>query len=533
MDRFAWKWLRNQFDAKLYPAMTYQEFNLKILEFYLVRSTSTYCNLAIDAMELQSIVSPATLGDFDILKNDWGGLINTQQEPPQYFGIIAIQCYAASLMQAEGQYSASAYQIRLREILGIDSDNELQQLFRGCDKFNPIQEEMWHMAKHYLKAEHNLKLEIPNKTVNAGRFVQYPKSQALLNTEDLKRFTVFFNQEFKIKEMIAFDFFKDKLDAWLNANRLSWRISSLFSDFNKYEQCCKQVYNYYNSWNGDVCDETVKSRVRQSTTNTLRSSLLLLFRDGNPQFYTTSESESKLIKTDEVFSLASHKYFYKGIIIFRELEYYPEEYEEARFLIFGYSSYILVNRISNEHYNEALEKLNGEKTEITKNLLLYKVQVDKSFFESSLGAFVTAEHPISLLNGLKVNRKNEYLKGFGPQIISENKFSVFIGNKKCNYDPATAGTGLYQVRTENYPDTKFLIVENSDNAHLISSTLSGWNLNKMNIEEEYHVEGCYFKNILLSDTNKAGRSWIRMNVGLATTYWGKNILLNALKNALK
>jgi hypothetical protein len=511
--------------------MTYQEFNLKVLEFYLARSTSAFCNLSIDSRELQSIISPVTFGNFSILRNDWSSLVNARNKPPQYFGLIAIQCYAASLMQAEGYYSAGAYQIRLRQLLGLDSDNDLQQLFRGGDKSNPIQEEMWHRAKNYLKAEHKLKLDIPAKTINAGRFVQYPKSQSLLNTEDLKGFTIFFDQEFKIKEAISFDFFKRKLSVWLKDNRPSDRITSLFSDSNKYEQCCKQVYNYYNSWNGEVYNHTTSNRL-QATLSKAKSSLLLLFKNRTPQFYITSESETKAVRPHEILSLRSHNYFHEGITIFKELEYYPDEYEEARFLIVGNSSYILIDKISNRRHYETLEKFHSEKIEITKDLLLYKIKVEKSLLKSSLAAFLTTAHPIVLYDGLKVNRKNEYLKGFGPQIISTNDFAVFIDNKKCDYDPETSESGLYQIRTANYPDIRFLILEKADHSQLIPSRFTGWNLNSMNIQKEYHIEGCFFINIFLHN-DKIGRSWIRMNIGLEKKYSGENILLKAIKNSLK
>jgi hypothetical protein len=511
--------------------MTYLEFNSKILEFYLNKATSTYCDLSIDRQEMQSIAPSQILDGFSNLKNDWSNLLYSQRNPPRYFGLIAMQCYAASLMEAEGSYSAASYLIRLRELLKLENDNELQQLFRGYDKHHPIQEEIWNNAKQYLEIEHNLKLEIPSKTINAGRFVQYPKSQALLNTEDLKRFTIFFDLEFKIKEVITFHFFKAKLNLWLRTLKLSSRLMALFSDPSKNDQCCRQVFNYYNSWEGELYDRLSDTR-SSSVSHKLRSNLLLVFQDKTPQFYEFLNGDAIHIKSENILSLRAHKYFYKGVIFFCELGYYPDEYEESRFLRRGCVYQIIVNKHLGNDIYDFLNRICKDRIELTPTLFLYKISSDTSFSNSPLQDFMASEYPINLRNGLKVNRKSEYLKGFGPQIEANINYSVSVDNVKCDYNPETCIPGLYRIKTDNYPDIKFLILQDVNRSQQILSKSLGWNISSLSIDENYQIEGCYIKDILMNK-KIIGRNWIKLNNGLRINNVGENIVLKAIKNSMR
>ena len=102
-------------------------------------------------------------------------------------------------------------------------------------------------AKEYFDKYHGLHLIIPASTINPGRYVQFPKSQSLLNTEDLKSLTLFFSGELRIKEEIPFNFFRELIENNLINIKLNKRAKFLIED-SKIELCYHQIYNFYNKW---------------------------------------------------------------------------------------------------------------------------------------------------------------------------------------------------------------------------------------------------------------------------------------------
>ncbi|MEI9954885.1 MAG: hypothetical protein WDM90_00885 [Ferruginibacter sp.] len=148
--------------------MTYQEFNKKVFDYYLSRSSSTFFTLSIDANEFNTLITIKEINQFKILKTSWNSLIDDKEGIPQYFGLISIQCFAASLMHEDETNSAEANQIRLCEILELEELSLLQSLFKGGDIINPIQEQIWHSAKLFLQKNLNQNLDLPAKINYAG-----------------------------------------------------------------------------------------------------------------------------------------------------------------------------------------------------------------------------------------------------------------------------------------------------------------------------------------------------------------------------
>src|ERR1700753_4059702 len=100
--------------------MTYSEFNKKILDFYVARATSELCVLSFDRYDMESIMPIEKIVEFKHLQLSWRDLLNKKNDEPQYFGIIAIQCLAASEMQDDDEKTENAYQIRLRQLLSLE-----------------------------------------------------------------------------------------------------------------------------------------------------------------------------------------------------------------------------------------------------------------------------------------------------------------------------------------------------------------------------------------------------------------------------
>jgi len=444
-------------------------------------------------------------------------------------------------MHEDEHHAADAYQIRLSEILNLADTNTLQKLFKGLDITNPIQEQIWFNAKLYLESNINLKLNIPNRRYYRDRYVQYPKSQALLNREDLKYFTLFFSEEFQVKEMISFDYFENRLNRRFPFIDKTSRTNKLWNDEEKKSNCIKQVYDSYNLWEGEVyrplAKKSTEAKTKSISENLIAQKLILLFQNGQPKFYISNPdaNEIKEVAYEDVFKIKGYKYIHSDLLIFAEMDYYPEEFEDSRFLYNSSKSYIILDSHSRKKENWYFEKNNNCRWELSSNLILYKYIFDEDILNSTLYSLVHINKPIILKGGLKINRKREYLKGFGPSIICNKKCDVIYGNKKCEYNPEFSEIGLYKVRTENYRDVEFNILSKPEKSLVIvESKNKGWNLKTYSVEENFNIEGLCIKLDLVDEKSHI-REWLNANIKKAkkVNYEGKNILIKAIYNSAK
>lgn len=520
--------------------MTYQEFNKAILEYFISRSSTTFFTLSLDSYEIEKIIPLSKISEFYLLKTSWNRLLDSKEGVPQYFGLLAIQCYAASLMHEDESNAADAYQVRLCEILKLENTNLLQNLFKGEDIANPIQEEIWHNAKHYFKTNLNQELEIPEKKFCAGRYVQYPKSQALLTTEDLRHFTVFFAEYFQINEEFSFDYFKTLLNNRYHFIDKTSRIIKLWNDEGKRERCIKQVYDYYNFWDGEIYATSNKKTNRGIIKHQIKKAdtvkLILLYKEGEARFFTTTQDgvEINQVPTQNLLQLKDYKYIHKNLMIFNEFEYYPGEYEDSRFLYNSVKSFILLdcNFRQQEHYY--LEKNHEIKLELSSNLIVYKCSFETIIKNSPLNSFIQYNRPVFLKGGIKINRKNDYLKGYGPTIIADQQFDVIYEFNKCKYNREFADVGLYKIRTDNFKDFEFCILERTEPCTTVQSKGRGWNLKSFFVEDTYDIEGY---TIQLASVVKITpiRKWINANIKIKKIdYENETSIINkALYNSKK
>lgn len=518
--------------------MTYQEFNKKVFELYALRASTSFCTLSLDRKEVERILPVSELRSFSLLRHSWEGLLATRNGLPLYFGLIGIQCYAASLMQKDDQNAEDAYQVRLCETLGLDDNYTLQALFRGADKHNPIQEEIWFSAKDYLLKALNLDLEIPERTKYAWRYVRYPISQALLNTEDLKHFTILFAQEFKVKEDLPFAYFKNCLEASLSNIKLTRRAIDLLNEFTKREKCLRQVYDFYNIWEGEVYYKPSEKRAlgkplpKKLTSD--RTTLLLTFKEEQPCFYVFDIEDSKVLRevgANEIFALNDFSPVHDGLIFFNELEYYPNEYESARFLYPESVCYILLNKYTRPAEYRFLECNSLTARAIGRDTFLFKCQfINKK--ASILSRFFQVKNPVQLVGGLKINRRKEYLKGFGPSIKCDVNHWVIKGHYQCHYHPQQAESGVYKVRVSNFKDVEFAIVDNRELCGQVPSKGKGWNLLAYHASSDYHLEGCLVNGNFQSLQDDI-RLWINAHLKRKgeEKYTGSNLLIRTITNA--
>ena len=519
------------------PEMTYKDFNDKIFSFYYGRAKSTFCSLSIDRPELESIINLSDIRFLNELKSPWNYLLNKSDGIPFYFGLLAIQCYAASIMHEDGNNASDAYQVRLIQLLDLEDNNQLQKLFRGLDPENPVQEQIWMDAKRYFKKRFYQHLDIPAITRNAGRYVQYPKSQALLTTEDLKYFTLFFSEEFQVYENISFSYFRNRLELRLENIRITNRTCDLFSDEIKREKCIQQVYDYFNSWQGEIYEIVSKkkyvAKIKSGLHRDIQNKLILIFNNGVPALYLMEglgSNSPKEITFNEIFSVKDYKVFHAGIFLFTEVEYYFNEYEDSRFLYDYTANYILLNKNIRKSEYQFLEKNNEEKIEVDEQILLYKFNSGGNARITPLRKYFQFERPIRLVGGLRISRGKQYLKGYGPLIVGEIPYFLIHNNNRCTYDREDAEAGVYKIRVDNYRDIEFEIIDGSPILNHYITKGAGWNIQEYRISNIFDIEGCLMNRLPLIPTIGI-RDWIEVN--LEKKYKGQNILLKAIANSQK
>jgi hypothetical protein len=502
--------------------MTYNDFNNAILDLYVKRATCSFCNLSIDEYDVKSIIEE--LPKFEELKSNWNSLLGSIDDSPQYFGLIAIQCLAASQRQAddENDIGENEYQVRLRGLLDITNDTVLQQLYKGYDIQNPVQEQIWFAAKVFLLEKYDLEVNIPSKSNYAGRFVQYPKSQSLLTKEDLKRFTPFFSEIFRIDENISFDYFQEQCKG--NFQNIPLRQSTKNRFTERETQCYEQVFNYFNHWNGTIFtfDERRNQVTKRQNSYGETSRLILYFENNEPFVHL----DRKVIDWKNVFDIQGYKYFEGKLILFSQHEYYKSEYEDVRILEKDTEGYILINKDKKPNEYTFLNNNCIERTDFRNSIYLFKVEGNKINFGSNYKL-----NPAKLKGGIRVNRKREYLEDFAPIITCEEEFSVIFEHKKVTYNPQNTSVGTYKIRVNGYKDITFEIVLPKSFTKNITPSAKGWDLRTLSLQtENATLEGTILNLEKIETKQPIIRNWIDINLKKSKSK-SKNHLLTAINRA--
>lgn len=514
--------------------MTYQEFNRRIFHFYQARSTSSFCILSITKKEIEDIIPLSEVAKFTQLRYSWEGLLNSREGLPQYFGLLAIQCLAASFMHKDKINAEDAYKIRLCQLLDLAGNQELHALFKGDSADRPVQEEIWYSAKHFFKKHFRQDLDIPARTMYAGRYVQYPKSQSLLNLEDLKHFTSFFATEFYPGETLPFPFFKQRLEAALLNLQLTNRTWEIIQESQKREKCLQQVFEYFNTWDGTIYIPVKGKAVEKgkSTRITQHHSVLLVLEGGHPTFYSVDRQGGALVQeiaAEQLFCLGTIIRHYKGLFILTETDY-PNEYEAGRFILKEKLCYILLDRTKRSAESQFLEKHNQGRFEVGPNKILYAYRHENT--HRFLIHLVQQANPIKLACGIRTGRSREFLEGFGPSISGINDFRVIYDNMSCEYNPHEAACGIYKVRVDHFRDIEFRIVKPKPLSLNIPSKAAGWNMAQYMISEVFDIEGLSMTSVTKPVDVRIGRQWIQANLqGRGASRQNQLVLLKAINNS--
>lgn len=500
--------------------LNYLEFNNWALDYYKYRNSySTIGTLAIEVIEIENYCKKHScdLKFPEIIEQDWSRLLQKEDEP-KYFGLIALQCYAASKMQFDDNTGVNDYQTRFIEVSGITSTQELQIKFRSEFIGIPIQEKIWIEAKKFL-SNINIEIYIPNQSNGAGRYVQYPKKQVVLNQEDLKEYVNFFIEIQKLFDEISFDVFQKYYKNNIGRFQFNRRNNLIeYRSQNENNIKLKQIFDFY-------CSENWKVIAESLVTNRIS------IEDPKYILYYNELAETKIQLYDDHYECIDfprtmfQKSSTKGIIFFKKSDEYENEFDLVNYLENETEYILVINNDSNPNDLKIIKEcfkcisFNSEKLDF------FKGKIDVNKLPSEFVELINEPYPLILV-GIKISRKKQYLINFPPKIINDKNKGYRVYPE---YNIDDVKVGKYQIRVPGYSNLNFEIVENPKLKEIVHPREIGIKISNLNIvERDYNVQGLYYiENQELKEENLNINRWIDIQIR-KTKKETSNIILKAL-----
>lgn len=435
--------------------MNYFIFNKWVFDYFRSSTLKNgFCSLAIDEYEIEIFKRKYSLKNLyfnEIRFAPWSKLLLTHryddEQIPSYFGLIALQCLAASSMEKLDIISAANFSNRFCGIIGIES-NKLIGFYSEHIDGVPIQEVIWNRAKNYLSDNLGFYLNIPNNIEGPGRYIQFPKSQVVLNKQDLKEIADKVFRNLNLESSISETLFKKLFYEEFLAQTFYRKNNNSKHEGEMQEIFFKQVYNYYNSgeWDKVVDIKEIPKR-------------------------------SKKIPYFIEFGLKDTIHFFRHMIEVHQL------YE-----IFKGGDVYIFEKVAGsiEFEQSSLFSLNTELVLVSSHPLKLGTDVNhnhlglhivRCFFNSKeeIPSFLKGRlrHPkdeVSVyLKGLRLGHSWNYIQNFGPQIIGKNYSILYtdFDNPKEQiiveeYDSLNCNPGLYRVRIAGFTSLRFVVLNQKD-----------------------------------------------------------------------
>ncbi len=497
--------------------ITYTEFNRWCYNYYIHHNKdSEYGSLFIPPSDIDEFLGRDNAQDpiiFSEINNDWSYFLKTDKSENaiiKVFGIIALQCYAAYLMENDNINSKNEYRARLIKLLNIVTPNEKDKYGEGQTS---TQDKIWKHAREFLKKD-NIIINIPSERSGAGRYTQYPRSQVIFNKEDLKGFrsllTAFDDQ--MNSDVYSFEKYFNTYVVSNNQvyfNKLLIRYNVSINQRTKdYKILIKQLYNYYLSkeWQNTLKLEIQKRYFKRKSIN----------NDFQFAFYVYHDPEDEMLElylseTDNQDPVTIEKII--NLSVLNETEAFLFESINSNSSIFEYTTYVTLNQ---EYFIISHSESDIKHILENKFNLIYK-QIEGSDFSYVLTTFIDERifkffhekteniiiSPLSV-SGKRIDfRKRIYLKGYDINIkinvdflkelklhkivsgnileaialssetdqtalidLSIGSYEIFIGNNFTNYKfDVVAVDPLLHILKSNYDklNTSTLRYSNNEN----------------------------------------------------------------------
>jgi hypothetical protein len=520
---------------------TYTQFNNVVYEtFFNNDRKGTLVILTIDEEFIWTFLAALQIDEITFLRHmaaylskDWSQVLyGGYTENPKFFGLIALQVYAAYLMdddhqnENEYEYGDKAYNPRLCKLLNIDIP-ALQGLYYK------YQDALWNNFSVWCN-QSGFEINIPSSKNGPGRFAQYPLSQAILNKKDLRQLgKVFIHVGLRPGELFHFSDFVDLIrlaDKQPLVTRHYIKVKDRLLSEGKSEIFYRQVFNYYNNWNGamqatdDLENDTLPSYA-------LTSGRYICIVQDNLELVEILNENSETV---EVFSLSSpvaladlqkkYKIGSQGLIAFIENEKYSNEWIQQRYVYRNIPFLIITERKTTQ--NNLLNVLCNYSQIIPHPIydIIQGFVPDEALLDERIDSLLFKETHVRLSNGLKLDNST-WMAGAGPCLHFQQEGTFWINGQKIfegqSLDCRGFLPGRYSIKHRDYTPRVFFIKEPVlVDMHLFPN--SGWQINKsLNRWEygsvDYHIQGLYCKlgHEKVCNSNPV-RNWILAQQGKAT-----------------
>ncbi|MBP1616566.1 MAG: hypothetical protein H6Q14_393 [Bacteroidetes bacterium] len=512
--------------------MIYRRFNYRIYEYYFKDNYSgDEIIMSVDSSLIEEFLSKEKITSIDLqnsLKShfhkNWEYANELNSEIPNFFGLIAIQIYIASLMEDDevNDYSKNDYNPRLADYLGI-AENNIENIYTKW------QDKIWQNLKSWARKK-DFQIYVDDIGKYKGRFIKYPLSHSLLNINDLKYTPLLFDCcGYTPHEEILFLDFKDKISKFIDNQKITSHFSKIKSRLEKdgnLDRLYKQIYAFYNKWEGEVpiINEKASTKTDVETFKTIeRTDFYYDYEKGEVYKLTGNDNRSETIYlTDlELFNKIKKD---SNTLFFEKGNY--EEWQYSRTL--SYQTYII---ICENHYRYILNQLGNVLNDFSyksnNQYTIKEVKVNNfnhRFFSKDI-------HAYSIENGLKIGR-TQWLKNAGPDIVVNANNQIRINgvpHKGQRISLRNFEAGVYKIR-DGTKRTDIEIVE----LPIISTNPkeTGWRIekkaNKWQFpENEYNINGLNYK-FSKFEINENTKTWISIFAKRAKNKKYKSQVINAL-----
>ncbi len=508
---------------------SYSKFNKWVYNYYLNNFIPNQINsLSIPISEIDGVVAEydIKLDDFkEINCQSWFYLLREKEGIPQYFGLIALQCLAASKMQNHNGITAANFKVHFADLIGLKNTNELNSFFaEDYDSEFKVQEKIWLSAQTFFKNK-SVKIILPETTRYKGRFIQFPISQIVLNHEDLKEYNSFFTAIKNGFESISFRDFKKYYLNEISNFRNNFRRENNTKNDNQWSEVelkikLKQIFDFYCS-----DDWVVKDRNLSFKNSISNKNYIIKFSPNELLLY--DEYYNKL---DKLNSLISNKRF----MIFKENKNYPDEYESVNSISLNDNNIILIyNSPSNSNEIKMLKNVFSsiDYQNSKHNILIYKI-INSDNLPDFFKNIVRGDYPIEL-KGFKVSDEKKYFVNHPPKIYLKEDihYHIYYNKKRIDKDEMNR-VGKYTIRINGYSNYNFELVELPILDYPIKDKTKSLEFSSLNYKEE--EVGC-INGLFLKYKENVKIETLTINNWIKTINGGKvkpgSQLLKAISNS--
>lgn len=515
--------------------MIYNRFNNYICDLYFNSDNfgdeiimSVDSSLINDFLNSQKITSDDLQDSFKKhFQKKWDFALCLTESIPNFFGLIAIQIYIASLMEDDevNDYSKNDYNPRLADYLGI-AENNIENIYTKW------QDKIWQNLKSWAHKK-DIQIYVDDIGKYKGRYIKYPLSHSLLNKNDLKYIPLLFDCcGYTPHEDILFLDFKDEIIKHIDTEKITSHFSKIKSRLEKdgnLDRLHKQIYSFYNNvWEGEVPIINEKTSIKtdiEAIKTIDRAYFYYDYKNGTILKFSGNDKLPVKINLNDIKLFDKIKKS-SSILFFEKGNY--EEWQYTRTLSF--QTYIIICENHNRYILNQLGNVLNDFSYKSNNRYTIK-EVEVTNFNHRF--FSKDSHAYSIENGLKVGR-NQWLKNAGPDIVLNDNFQLRINGiphkeKRISLRDYEAGT--YKIRGGN-KRTEIEIVEMPVTSTNSISKETGWSIEKKDniwqfAEIGYNINGLNYKfSKIAIDENT--QTWISVVAKKIKKQEYKTQVINAL-----